>query len=495
MSIQYRCRCGQEVTLRSREPVYLVIGLVLGLTVLNSVLLLVVWSRLGEQSAASSAAATQAPDGMAPDANATDDDAPAAAAGRQGSQRTGFVPSRAAPQPSTSPAGSEVNPAAAARSQPLAPEATQSTDAPTADSSGAVSSGRGSSATEGVGATVVPLEPPAGAVVELGRPELLDPVILWACVRPSQRKGLDRALGWLAGATWGAGFIRESARRQLAADAEFGWLLEAANESAPGTLRLEVANVADSVRTAEPDRVVAKQLSWLRSAESRWPALWPEVLESLSPEVAVWRDGLSAPRPRDVLLLIDLSESMAADIEPIRQALSAQLPLLADAGVGQRGRRWGWISYRDEVLETAPLTADVDAFLASTASWQAEGGGDVPEGVDRAIFEALRYQSFEWDESADHVLVVIGDAPPPYERIAPMTSLVAGAHGSAEKHVCHTLGFLREEQYRTVPGFREVAEAGGGRALFLAAGEGVAEPLWGLLTGARSAPWKSRPGR
>ena len=33
MSIQYRCRCGQEVVLRPRDGVYLVVGLLVGATV------------------------------------------------------------------------------------------------------------------------------------------------------------------------------------------------------------------------------------------------------------------------------------------------------------------------------------------------------------------------------------------------------------------------------------------------------------------------------
>ncbi|MFQ5654615.1 MAG: hypothetical protein ACE5GW_07780, partial [Planctomycetota bacterium] len=46
MPIQYRCRCGQEVTLRLREGIYLVAGLILGLTLLNTALTLFLWLRL-----------------------------------------------------------------------------------------------------------------------------------------------------------------------------------------------------------------------------------------------------------------------------------------------------------------------------------------------------------------------------------------------------------------------------------------------------------------
>ena len=38
MAIHYRCRCGQEIVLRPREGIYLVVGLLVGLTLLNSVL-------------------------------------------------------------------------------------------------------------------------------------------------------------------------------------------------------------------------------------------------------------------------------------------------------------------------------------------------------------------------------------------------------------------------------------------------------------------------
>ena len=64
---------------------------------------------------------------------------------------------------------------------------------------------------------------------------------------------------------------------------------------------------------------------------------------------------------------------------------------------------------------------------------------------------------------------------------------------SPEAWVIHCLGVLREPQMESVPGFREVAQAGGGRIDFVREGEPLLGPLWGLLIGDGPASWGERP--
>ncbi|MEM7164871.1 MAG: hypothetical protein AAF581_05365 [Planctomycetota bacterium] len=473
MSIQYRCRCGQEVTLRSREPVYLVVGLVLGLTVLNSILLVMLWTRTGSDTEPPLETAAQSP--------VTPRGAPAS--GRPAA--TTLDPTDGAgtptPPPIAEPTATTADvdaPVAAPIEAEVNAEAVPTDAVVTGTNGGAArieANNRGATALPpAVGTT--PVDDSARPVaISLPLPTNLDAVLLWACVQSPATDDIDRLAGYLAAAAWGSGFLREAAVARLVSSDDYAWLTAAVQQP----IGTELSILAPAARGPIVENL-----------QARWSELWPRAQERLPASVATWRSAIHPARPRDLLLLVDLSESMAGELATLQQALAAQLPLLADPAAG---RRWGWIGYRDEVVDSFALTADVDAFLASTTSWRAEGGGDVPEGVDRAIFEALRFQSFSWQPDSEHALVVIGDAPPPYDRIAAMVALVEGAHGSPEKHVCHTIGFLREKEYRSVPGFRELAKAGGGRVNFFSPGEDVRETLWSLLAGARSAPWAQRP--
>ena len=58
VSFHYRCRCGQEVVLRPREGMYLAIGALVGISLLNTILLFVLWGKVGEPAPLEPAAPT-----------------------------------------------------------------------------------------------------------------------------------------------------------------------------------------------------------------------------------------------------------------------------------------------------------------------------------------------------------------------------------------------------------------------------------------------------
>ena len=58
MTIQYRCRCGQEVILRPRESTYLVVAAILALCLVNAVFTGLLWWKLGGLQAETDVPAT-----------------------------------------------------------------------------------------------------------------------------------------------------------------------------------------------------------------------------------------------------------------------------------------------------------------------------------------------------------------------------------------------------------------------------------------------------
>jgi len=78
--------------------------------------------------------------------------------------------------------------------------------------------------------------------------------------------------------------------------------------------------------------------------------------------------------------------------------------------------RVGLVGYRDKgddyVTRVFDLTTDLDDVYANLMSFQAGGGGDTPEHVNRALHEAVSDMSWNTDSSALRIVFLVGDAPP-----------------------------------------------------------------------------------
>jgi hypothetical protein len=76
--------------------------------------------------------------------------------------------------------------------------------------------------------------------------------------------------------------------------------------------------------------------------------------------------------------------------------------------------RVGLVAYRDlgddYVTKPFALTDDLDAMYAELTSYQAAGGGDVPENVDAALYDAVH--KMKWRNGAKKMIFLVGDAPP-----------------------------------------------------------------------------------
>jgi len=85
--------------------------------------------------------------------------------------------------------------------------------------------------------------------------------------------------------------------------------------------------------------------------------------------------------------------------------------------------RFALIGYRDRgddyVTKITPLTDDLDAVYAQLNTFQAEGGGDTPESVGRALDESVR--KIEWTKNAGvlKIIYLVGDAPPHFYKDEP----------------------------------------------------------------------------
>jgi hypothetical protein len=128
--------------------------------------------------------------------------------------------------------------------------------------------------------------------------------------------------------------------------------------------------------------------------------------------------GLSfgAAKPRvEVTFVLDSTGSMGGLIEGAKQKIWS----IANSIIARKPTpevRIGLITYRDKgdeyVTKRFDLTADIDTVFKNLQSFQADGGGDDPESVNQALWEAVNKISWTADHQVLKIIFLVGDYPP-----------------------------------------------------------------------------------
>jgi len=117
----------------------------------------------------------------------------------------------------------------------------------------------------------------------------------------------------------------------------------------------------------------------------------------------------------DIVFAVDTTGSMGGLLDGAKRTVWSiashvrELDKNADVHVGL-------VAYRDYgqgdayVTKDFAMTGDLDAVFAELSTYQAAGGGDVPEDVDAALDDAVH--KMEWRDNAKKMIFLVGDAPP-----------------------------------------------------------------------------------
>ena len=118
----------------------------------------------------------------------------------------------------------------------------------------------------------------------------------------------------------------------------------------------------------------------------------------------------------EMVFVVDTTGSMGGLIEGAKQRIWG----IVNEVMQQQSHpavKIGLVAYRDRgdqyVTQVLPLTEDLDKVYMTLMQYQAEGGGDEPEDVRRALLDGL--QKAGWSRTAPRiaqVLFLVGDAPP-----------------------------------------------------------------------------------
>ena len=178
----------------------------------------------------------------------------------------------------------------------------------------------------------------------------------------------------------------------------------------------------------------------------------------------------AAPAARarlDLVFMIDATGSMGDEIAKLKTSLRA----IADEVARLPSRPdtcFGLVAYRDKtdafVLRSHDFTSDLDAFQKVLNQLQADGGGDEPEAMNEALFEAVHALSWRGD-GATRLLVLLADASPHLDYPGPQydDSMMAALGKGIKVFSVGASGLNKQGEYIQ----RQIAQYTGGRFVFL----------------------------
>jgi hypothetical protein len=182
--------------------------------------------------------------------------------------------------------------------------------------------------------------------------------------------------------------------------------------------------------------------------------------------------GAVAPVAVDVLFLLDATGSMGDEIDRLKTTIESVAERIA-ALDSQPDVRFGMTLYRDLadsfVTTTFDFTGDIQSFHSAIADVVAEGGDDYPEAMDEGLAEAMAVPSWRDPATTVQLVFLVADAPPQVQRDVqtPYPVSVTDAIARGVK-IIPIASSESDDQAEAV--FRQMAEATGGRFVFLSYG-------------------------
>ena len=178
-----------------------------------------------------------------------------------------------------------------------------------------------------------------------------------------------------------------------------------------------------------------------------------------------------APRALDLALVIDATGSMGDELEYLKVELRGIVGEIA-AAYPNVDQRWALVVYRDKgdayVSRTFDFVGRLGAFERDLGAQSADGGGDYPEAMDRALEDAA---ALSWrGDAAARVLFLVADAPPHPEAIDRTLGAVSELRGRGVAVYPVAASGVAEEAELVM---RAAALTTGGQYLFLTDDSGV----------------------
>lgn len=116
----------------------------------------------------------------------------------------------------------------------------------------------------------------------------------------------------------------------------------------------------------------------------------------------------------EVVFVLDTTGSMSGLIHAAKEKIWSIAGTMAQAQTAPE-IKMGLVAYRDRgdayITQTTDLSDDLDSMYAKLMDFKAQGGGDSPESVNQALYDAVHKFSWNQDQSTYKVIFLVGDAP------------------------------------------------------------------------------------
>lgn len=176
----------------------------------------------------------------------------------------------------------------------------------------------------------------------------------------------------------------------------------------------------------------------------------------------------------EMVFVLDTTGSMGGLIEGAKQKIWS---IVND--VMQRKNRprvkIGLVAYRDNgdayVTQVTPLTEDLDKVYSNLMDFKAEGGGDTPENVRRALAEGVEKAGWaKTNQNTAQILFLVGDAPPQNYEQEPDV-LITTAKAVKQNMIINTIQCGNASDTRQI--WQTIAQRGEGKYFAIAQDGGV----------------------
>ena len=190
-------------------------------------------------------------------------------------------------------------------------------------------------------------------------------------------------------------------------------------------------------------------------------ALFPTMQKAKATQTAQVVPGQS--HRIEVVFVLDTTSSMSGLIQAAREKIWSIATTMASAQENP-DIKMGLVAFRDRgdayVTRVFDLSTDLDSMYANLMDFRAQGGGDGPESVNQALYDAIHKISWSTDNNVYRVAFLVGDAPPHmgYQNDVkyPVTLAVAAQKGIVVNAI------QSGQHHYTRPAWQEIASLGQG---------------------------------
>lgn len=117
----------------------------------------------------------------------------------------------------------------------------------------------------------------------------------------------------------------------------------------------------------------------------------------------------------EIVFVLDTTSSMEGLLSAAKEKIWSIASTMASAQPAPE-IKIGLVAFRDRgdqyITQVADLNSDLDYIYTNLMRYRAEGGGDMPESVNQALYDAVHHISWSSDSDTYKVIFLVGDAPP-----------------------------------------------------------------------------------